>query len=77
MYEYMFYTYIGVLVVFIFKGYQYIYKIDTTENNNDEFERFPELSLFISKPIKLLSFKNLLKVRAPELKLLLSEKPFH
>ena len=38
MYEYIFYTYIGVLVVFIFKGYQYIYKIDTTENNNNEFK---------------------------------------
>ena len=38
MYEYIFYTYIGVLIVFIFKGYQYIYKIDTTENNNDEFK---------------------------------------
>ena len=40
MYEYIFYTYLGITMIFIFKGYKYIYKIDNNDNTieTDQFK---------------------------------------
>tara|TARA_B100000963_G_C22587143_1_gene653647 strand:+ start:1029 stop:1652 length:624 start_codon:yes stop_codon:yes gene_type:complete len=36
MYEYIFVGYVGVLVILLFNGYKYIYKIDYDNNSNDD-----------------------------------------
>ena len=40
MFQYFFYTYIGITFLIIFKGYQYFYKINDDQNdqNNNEFK---------------------------------------
>lgn len=40
MFQYFFYTYIGITFLIIFKGYQYFYKINDEQNdqNNNEFK---------------------------------------
>lgn len=40
MYEYIFYTYLGITIIVFFKGYQYIYKIDNNDNTieTDQFK---------------------------------------
>lgn len=35
MFQYFFYTYIGITFIIIFKGYQYFYKINDDQNDNE------------------------------------------